>query len=218
MPAVAFAAWVAVETFDSYSDGDLNGNNGGSGFSAAWSGDTDYDIQGTVTFQSSTKAVKATDANGNISRALTSSVSSGVVYVAMRADSINNDQDAQIDFLIGASTAFRLSFRDQGGTDKAIFIGSSNTTILEPLGLSAWYVWKVTFNGTTADVVLYNDSGSQVGSASSLGYGTTGDIDTIRLNSGGGQVVYWDYISPTDPFAAPAVRKSILRMVWAFWL
>ena len=61
-------SWTAIENFNSYADGDLNGENGGSGWSGAWSGSVNYDIQGTTTYEGAKAVVNSTNVNADIQR------------------------------------------------------------------------------------------------------------------------------------------------------
>ncbi len=87
-------AWVAVETFESYANGnDLNTLNGGSGWSNAWSTTTGskYFISSTTPYQGSL-CVRGATINTNADRALSVSVSAGIVYFAMmRPDTAGDD-------------------------------------------------------------------------------------------------------------------------------
>lgn len=83
-------AWVATDSFDTYSNGDLNGANGGSGWSGAWSGDTSYDVQST-TFYDGTKAVTCAGVNVDMVRSLTTPVTAGIVKVALRSTQFANN-------------------------------------------------------------------------------------------------------------------------------
>ena len=85
------ADWSATDNFDSYSNGDLNTQNGGTGWSAAWSGATSYDVQGTTTY-SGAKAVQFVHAAGDqqIDRTLTTVVNAGIVSIRMRKETADN--------------------------------------------------------------------------------------------------------------------------------
>lgn len=187
-------AWVAEDDFDSYSTGDLNTKNGGTGWSGAWSGDTDFDVVTTAPYEGANH-VTAVNANGNITRSLTTSVTSGVVYFAMR--STTGGGDAQIDFK-NAGTVLRFSMRDSSG-NKALAMAAVNTTIISGFSTSIWYLFEVTFNGDDTFNVRYHDGSSWSTPVTNLASGSAGAITSIGLNHGGAQTVYHDYISPTNP-------------------
>lgn len=198
-------AWVAEDTFDSYSDGDLNGSNGGTGFSAAWSGSTAFDVQGSVTYGSSTKAIIGTNANGSITRTLTSTVTAGEMFFAMRVDVIGSNQDMQLDLVNsgGAATAARISMRTAGSTKNLQVLGAATTTLLTPFVLSTWYLFDVKFNGdNTLDIRYSTDGATWSAWTTNLGYGTAAAIESVRFNCSGSITPYWDYISPTNPIAS----------------
>jgi len=198
-------AWVAEELFDSYSDGDLNGNNGGSGFSAAWSGGTNYDVQGTTVYQGA-KAVTGVNANQNISRPLTTAVSSGVVYVAMRYSA--GTGDAQFDFRTSGNTtnAFRISMRDVSGSKNILTLAAVETTLLTGFDTSVFYVFEVTINGDNTFNIRFHNGTSWSSTTSNLAYANNGNIDGVQLNSGGAQTVFYDYISPTNPISSTSIK------------
>ena len=197
-------AWVAVETFDTYSDGDLNGNNGGSGWAAGWSGDADYDVQGTITYNGSAKAVSTTGANGTIARTLTSASSSGVVYVAIRY-AVATD-DFQVDFITsGVNKMCRYGFRN---TNDLVVLHSGGVTVLDTAAsTTTWYLAEITYNGTTFDIRYHNGTAWST-PVTGLGYeGGAGDLTIVSLNGGLTQTCYVDYISPTNPIVDSNIKS-----------
>lgn len=193
-------AWVAEETFDSYSDGDLNGNNGGSGWSAAWVAGVAYDVQGTTTFNGSSKAVTGVNANQNATRTLTSSVASGTLYVAMRNST--GSGDFQFDLKVSAVNVIRLSLRDDSGTYKCMVFGSSTTTIINPADTSIFYLFEIILNGNDTIDIRYHNGTSWSSYTTGIAYNGSGNIDQIGINSGISQTIFIDYISPTNPIVS----------------
>lgn len=189
-------AWVAVENFNSYSDGDLNGENGGSGWSGAWSGDVDFDVQGTTVFEG-VKAVTGVGANGNITRTLTTAVNTGTAYFSMRH---NGTGDATFSFQNSSSTIIvRIQFASSNITT---FNNETVVDLVTSYNTSQWYTFEVIFNGNnTFDIRVY-DGTSWVGDNDGLSYdfGSTGDADKVNLNQGGTGTAFWDDITPTNPF------------------
>jgi hypothetical protein len=192
-------AWVAEENFDSYSDGDLNTLNGGSGWSAAWSGGTAYDIQGSVTYQGA-KAVTQTGANGSVSRTLTTDVASGILYVAIRADST---------MISSGDSTFRLN--DTAGDVRvvvgwhttAIKYGSNSTltTLVSSPSALQWYVIEIELeSGGNYKLRYHNGTSWSSQTSSLLPYTGSGlDARTVLLNSGASGSSWFDYISATNP-------------------
>lgn len=192
-------AWVAEEDFDSYTNGnDLNGKSGGSGWSAAWSGGTAFDISNAQSYDSPNSCI-TTNADQNISRSLTSATTSGTLYFAVKCTAMASD--FQVDFKVGASAAFRFSFRN---TDNIEILGAVTTVYNSAFSTSLWYLWEVVYNGTTADIRIH-DGTSWGATSSALAYGTTGDVTQIAFNGGASQTCYVDKITATNPLVSAAV-------------
>lgn len=198
-------AWVATDDFNSYSDGDLNGNNGGSGFSAAWSGSVNFDVQGTTVAEGA-KAIVNTSGS-NISRALTSAVSGdgNIVYFAMRNSSAAAG-GAKMRFLDGSSAIREQIIMNSSGN---IVLGiTSPVTVLAGYSANTWYFFKLTLNVTSQTATLaystdaYGTAGSFSAESSSHDFSSdgTGNIANIQLDADTGSTKYWDYISDTSPY------------------
>lgn len=205
-------AWVAEEDFESYSVGDLTGGNGGSGWSGAWSGDTDFDVLTTDPYEGS-KHMGATNPDGNMTRHLTTAVSSGVHYIAMKYPS--GSSDAKMGYWVTFSTnyAFLLQFLGSDGTVKVY--GSGTTTIISTFSNSLWYLFEITFNGDDTLDIRYHDGTSWSSSSTGLGYNSSGSIATLNANVGATVTIYFDYLSATDPLGGGgtgAVPTTFLLM------
>jgi len=187
--------WVATDNFDSYSNGDLNGANAGSGWSGAWSGSTNFDVQGTTVYQGA-KAVQCASGGVEIERTVTTSVTEGTVYVAMRTTS-------------GVGTALLTLRLNEGGTER-MRIGVDNNLdifmydnaifdkrIIGTCTPGTWFVIGVNWNTTTnPDQYRVNiDNGSFSPFRTVLG-GSFTNITRVRLTQGGGNS-FWDNISDT---------------------
>ncbi len=139
------------DDFDSYSDGDLNSNNGGFGFSAAWSGNTAYDVQGTTVFDG-TKAVKVSQASGQepmISRAF-SGKTSGVLHWAQRKDGTDHLQG--IALFSGSTLVGEVYMSASGspiGAVWGILDGGSPVSLGLSFSTNTWYTVDVEFNTIT---------------------------------------------------------------------
>ncbi|MCR4324158.1 MAG: hypothetical protein NUV69_00515 [Candidatus Curtissbacteria bacterium] len=82
-------SWTAIENFNTYSDGNLATNNGGTGWAGAWTAvtGTGPQVQGTTVFEGA-KAVSLSEADAVSERQLTTGVTSGIVHVAIRKSSV----------------------------------------------------------------------------------------------------------------------------------
>jgi hypothetical protein len=151
LPLPTQAAFSITDNFNSYSDGDLNGTNAGSGWSGAWSGNVNYDVQGTTVYEGAKGIQDAVGSNQNhtITRDFSGEIS-GDLYMAWRQSTVT-----------GACPYLILR---EGGSSRAILRGpcvaNSNLTIYDyspgsyetvQSGLSAntWYILHVEFDGTT---------------------------------------------------------------------
>lgn len=201
-------AWSAEDTFDTYSDGDLNGNNGGTGWAAAWSGSANYDVQGTTTYQGA-KAI--TDAVGSsISRQMSADISNSnsVVYVAMRRASTSSG--AHYFILQNTSAAMRVSivFNNSGN-----IVG--NGTTISAYSANTWYVLRVTLNvaGSTYTVATstgaYGTASTFSAESATCNMVMTGNLRYVVLDDDTGAAGYWDYISPTSPFVVASTGNFL---------
>ena len=194
-------AWVAEDLFNGYSDGDLNANNGGSGWSGAWSTNTLADVQGTVTYEG---AKGILDAGGNpaASRILTTAISdsSSIMYIAMRRSSTSTGQHYII-LQAGASSRVSIIFNNAGN-----ILG--NGTTIRTYAANTWYVLRITLNtsgnsytvATSTDA--YGTAGTFSSESSTITMGTSGNIDRVVFDADTGANSYWDYISGTSPFTS----------------
>lgn len=193
LPFTSYGAWVATDDFESYSNGDLNGQSGGTGWSGAWSGSTAFDVQGTTVYEG-TKAVKATNPNGVIDRILTTGTNSGTVYFALRRSGTTND--GTVDFRASGTNKIRISLNDN---NIRAYDNSSFNTILTGFATDTWYLFEVIYTDTSY-TIKYHDGASW---SSSYGPYTidSGNVTGIRLSGGGSGTgdIYWDYIGDTDP-------------------
>lgn len=174
-------AWVAYEDFDSYSNGDLNGNNGGTGWSAAWSGSGDYDVQSTTVLQ----GTKSIQQNGSgtepeIARSLTASTTDGTMVYLTRRNITNGgvpvmnisesgarvcgvyfDTSAQIQAygsasnVIGsyaADTTYQIAIQYDCGTDQF-------RVSIDGGAYSSWYDFFTTETSLTGVLIRFNAAG-----------------------------------------------------------
>jgi hypothetical protein len=207
--------WVAEDNFDSYPNGDLTGNNGGTGFSGAWGAGAAYDVQGTTTYQGA-KAITQTAANQQITRTLTTDVATGTLYIAMRANStmINNSGDG----------TFRLL--DTGGSVRVLVGYHSNTfkygsggslvTLFTPAA-DTWYLIEIELvTGGDYKLRYHNGTSWSTQTAALPEYAGSGlAVRTVAFNCGGvsGATSLFDYISPTNPIGATFTPTPMMHMM-----
>ncbi len=199
-------AWVAIETFSGYSDGNLSGNNGGSGWSNAWQASTpEFQVQGTTVYEGA-KAVSCASAGGSNpfqTRNLTTSIStSGVVYVAIRR---NSTSTGELSFTLrNSSNGARVSVKLNASGNMTLG-GTTTVTVITGYTANQWYVARITFNvaGNSATMAYstgtYGGGGTYSSESSAVTMTNSGDVDQVGLGGDGGSTIYYDYISGTDP-------------------
>lgn len=197
-------AWVAEENFDSYSNGNLVGNNGGSGWSGAWTGSTVTQVEGTTVFQG-TKAVSATNGNANTpARALTTAVSSGVMYIAFRRDVTTGDSGWRV---LTGSSVWMSCFMESSNIEINHSLGTLN--LVTGYSTGVWYVFELTIltNATFSVRVNAGGAGWQASSGVLIPQ-NIGDVGSVALTCGGGAGSngFWDYISATNPYPETAIK------------
>lgn len=208
-------AWVAEETFESYSDGnDINGLNGGSGWSGAWSGTgSKYYVSNAAPYQGSLSA-RGINSNANMDRGISSAVSSGTVYVAIRKETTNRDGSF---WLRTSGSTFTICYFESD----YVYVTHSGgaATLLDPFTTGQYYVLEINIISTSSFTARLHDGTSWGSLTSTLTPNNVGAVDGIRLSMGSGSApatgtMYWDYISPTDPTAAPPAASFIPRVMF----
>ncbi len=167
-PFAYAAAFAGVDNFDSYSNGDLNGNSGGSGWSTAWAGDTTFDVQGSVTYNSSAKAmgvVSNTSAEDDILRTFPGT-DSGDFYFALRTNTTTVTSDyCSIEIWNGATFGGVLAQLNLGTTELRTYDGSFHA--LTTFSADTWYIINVNFVSTTQFKVRWKVGGGSFSSFTS---------------------------------------------------
>lgn len=198
-------AWVATDDFNSYSDGSISGVNGGSGWSAGWVlGSGAIDVQGTTVYEGA-KAVTANTSLADLaSRALTSTVTVGTMYFAMRASATT-----VVGFTIlenGSGTGKMYIKFDNDGNIKIFSNGSGTYVTLQAYSANTWYVIGIDFDNTGhANQYRANVDGGAFSSYYTVNGGSYTSISHVRLETDTGTgSVFWDRISDTYPSSAVA--------------
>lgn len=205
-------AWVAKADFNALTTADLTGQSGGTGWSAAWTGSTNFDVQTSVRYEGA-KAIS--NAGGsNILRTLTTQISgsSDTLYVAMRKTSA-----------VAGGKKFRLRDGASGIRVQIIMDSSGNilanasgsVTLVSGYSANTWYVFRIKLN-TASNTYTTAVSTDVFGSAGTFGaesatstMGGTGNITEVMFDSDTGDTGYWDYISDTTPFT-PSFRPQVM--------
>lgn len=205
------AAYAGIDNFDSYSAGDLNLQNGGSGWAAEWTGSTAYDVQTSVVF-SSPNAVSASNTSGvTINRLLSASVDSGDMYVAMRASGTNAQGYGTI-VLYGTSTVAAV-FGFVQNSILRVSSNGSNIDLLNPYIAGTWYIFHLVFLSSTTFKLRWKEAGGSFSSfTSTLTYlnsvSVMNKVDISVDKEGSSTVYYFDSLQTTDPDAPSDISVS----------
>lgn len=215
-------AWVAEDDFDSYSAGDLNGNNGGSGWGGAYSGGTGFDVSTSNPYGGSSKSIQV-NADEEMTRALATGCTAGKIYMGFAPEGSPNGSNQSV---------FLVRLRDSGNnalTDCGIYEknGQHNLRIagvaefpLSGLTGGVYVIVEIDFNGLGDGKwrARWKVSGDDWSSYSSYmdpqGGSFNGTIHHIYLNGGNsGLVGRWGFISASDPEGAQQFTQSLTANV-----
>lgn len=163
-------AWVATDNFESYSNGDLNGGNGGSGWSGAWSGSTVFDVTDANTPANGSKHISSvleSDSEVTIDRSLTTAVTSGTMYISIRINRTAGQRRANVYIYRGTTLLARIFFYD----------GNVGTTTIDALYWNgSTNAWQNLASGITNNT--YTRIGIEVDN------GTQGNKYRVSVNNG----------------------------------
>lgn len=190
------ADWSYIQTFESLSNGDLNGQD-------SWSGGTMFDVIDTDAAYGS-KSVSVTS-QGNIYRDVTrADADPTTVFFSMKySDTSSTSENFGLRFFgttggssqgigtlyFSGATAGKIHWREIGGTWHAIQNFTANV----------WYDIKLRFDFTNDDVYVTVDGGSEQGPFT-MGVTTINDIESIRIyKNGNSHTGYIDNITDVDP-------------------
>lgn len=150
-----------TESFDTYSDGDLTGNNGGSGWGAAWSGNTAFDVQGTVT-QAGAKAVQilSSTTDSFIGRTFSAGISSGQWYSYNRLTGTAGFGDPNLGTGSTDNSGLRCMARFGSDGNITIYSGAFSGTVVQAYAANTWYKVEFDFDCATDDYRCRIDNGT----------------------------------------------------------
>lgn len=216
------SAWTPTDNLNSYGAGDLAGNNGGTGWSAAWSGNTEFDINTTTTFEGAASASGVvTAAPGSVLRSHSGNVeTTGTVHIACRRSDKSAGEFVCLDIRDIAPVTL-VTIRMQ--TADLILNGATNVTLVTGYSVNTWYAVDLQFDtaGNTyqaracANANCTNEAySSAVGRIDTLDTGV-GSV-AMRCSSDCAGTVFFDDIRDTDAGAATATtvqyqKAALLR-------
>lgn len=206
-------AWVATDDFESYADGALAGNNGGSGWSGAWasSGSDNWTVQGTVVYEGLKAISSANSVTQTCQRSFTAlSGTSNEVRIAIRRTTVSGAARNVVVFNAGATFRFQLEAGDNGGGAVNIRIATSggNTIIETPMSADTWYLVVLDIDMTNSQVRGKLGGGTYTSYRAMDG---SGAIDTVKLQTQDGTGTgYFDYLGPQAAAAGGIGRLMMM--------
>lgn len=190
-----------AEDFNSYSDGELNGGNGGIGWNSAWTGTTLAQIQGDVVFEGS-KAAKVSLPNGveaNIKRTFEQK-NTGTLHWVQRKDQGSHGQG--IVLYSGDTLALFAQVGSDVGSPGLEWVTTSGSgiAVFDPYTIGNWDTADIEFDSNTDQFRISINNGSF---SPWMDFANPVDgIDGIALNfsAAGPETVdmYWDDIRFTN--------------------
>lgn len=179
------ADWDATEDFE-YSVGGLNGQNGGTNWSGAWSTDAGLTVVSSPTFSGSGACAFNNVTGCDGSRALSTSVTSGIVRIYMYATNVPTLAKGFFPALFrdGGTIEFRLSWGvDVSGNNVGFGNGTSTETIGVTPAAATWHYADVEFDQANNRARASFNGGAWSNYVTAAG-GTFAEIDNIRLTNG----------------------------------
>lgn len=206
--------WVATDSFDGYSTGNLAGKNGGSGWGGAWVNSAVNVINvstGAAYDGANSAAVIANGGNTFYTRLLSATANSGVMYFAMRASgSVGGNQVLTLRSSIGFRVGVQMT-----STNILLLGGGTTRTVVSGYSTNTWYVIRLTYDTSTNATIAYNTGGGWSSESLTVGFSNSGNIDRVGLGGDTANVTYYtDYISDTDPFGGAATNAAARRLVF----
>lgn len=191
---------ITIDNFDSYSDGDLNGQGG-------WSGNTVMQVQGVVVEQG-TKAVAGLD-NSGTDLLITKSISAqtkGIFSVWMRDTSAATGTACQFRLLDGTTFVALVEFRPAGAIQ--IAVGANSPDVLSAsYSANTWFQLEIEIDQAGSQCRgRYNG-----GTWSTFRSVSFTSITNVRINGAGdntGTTVYYDNITFDNEINGPTNVKT----------
>jgi len=189
-----FAAVVVEDDFDSYSAGDLNTLNGGTGWSGAWTGSTAYDVStgnAPPTLPNDIRSVSTSEPN--IYREFTAIVDP-FIQVSLRTDTSGQNEN-DFDIHSGATLVGRVFLNNNGNIQ---LLSTSGACTIGTWSASTWYDILIEYDHTNDLYRAKVDEGEWSDWCDT--YADSANISRLRLLTQGGAstAVHWDNIVVYD--------------------
>ena len=212
-------AWTSEDNFNSYSDGNnLNGGSGGSGWGGNWTQYNSNQIttETSVTYEGAA-AAKTTVNAAVYYRNLSSSLTSGSVYVAMQKTSTSSG-NWYFTLEQGAFPNDRMVIRAFTDGNIAIYDNSLGYQTITTYNPNQWYVINVEFDDSGHPDqyrarVYDGSSWSSFSSWYTVYTGSYTGINYVSIQGDcSGTTCYWDDITPNDPTIQPPPPTVSVRI------
>lgn len=202
-----------ADNFDSYGTGALAGNNGGTGWSGAWTNgiNDNWQVENTVSQSASNGVSAASDATDRyIYRVMASAQSSGIQGFYMRLAGTAGFNDFQLNSG-NYTTGTAACYIRMDGSDNLIAYGpsfGSSVTGKASYAANTWYLVEIDFDCATDDYRIRVDGGSWTSRISFVnGVLTTLDRVVLHNSDNGGATRFIDTIYDATPVTSttPAI-------------
>ncbi len=200
-------AWVATDNFDSYGNGNLSGNNGGSDWTSSWStvgtGTWEPQVQSTVVIQGSKTIAMTPDAGSDrgAERSFTAITSGTMSFYARRTSKTGR---FYISFLSSSTIAFTVDLNSSG------YIVINNTTNIDSYEVDTDYEITVSFDCAT-DLLRVSVNGKNATQTFSFA-AAVANIDKIRFVSADATSGVTNYFDIVQPDTLPTDSKYSLDL------
>ena len=188
---------ILTETFNSYTDGDLNGQG-------SWSGNVAFDVQGTTTAEGA-KAVIVQSLADNFVEKTGASTTDGAIVIYFRKNSCS---DGQITLRLYQGTTESVTFYIQEDCN-ILYINSAATGVsIGTYEVDDWNSFQVEWRSSDTTVRYQEDGNGWTGWVAPYSAFSTG-LDKVRIGAYSVDTasIYFDYIAETP--IAGAVEEAI---------
>lgn len=217
-PQAHAAAYAATDSFDTYSAGALDGNNGGTGWSGAYlsvfQGSAQV-VQSSVVFAGA-NAVGNTTQNSIVGRAFATSVDSGDMYFAVQS---SNTSTFSLITLTQNTFVGTNSIR-LGINNGQIYVDqiSGGAQSLGAITANTWYVFDLNFLSASTGRFRWSAACAAYSSFTSTFTWGNASPNAVQFESNGGSGSnYVDSIQTTDPCAVTPSTPSLFGFFNSFW-
>lgn len=197
------------DTFDEYnSTGDLNGNNGGSGWGGAWSGNTAFDLQSSVV-QSGARAVSIASSGTDsfIGRTFASGISSGTWVSYGRMSTATGYGDHGVGDGSTNNAGIRCTTRFDSDGNIKLFYSAFSTSTIQAYSANTWYKIEIEFDCATDDYAVRIDGGSWTARFAFVNSGST-TLDRVIMHKTDSTGGTWYFDTLQDGAFTPALPNT----------